>query len=141
MQQQQTHCSPAAAVAHCVVPVHTLNCCMGCISNLRYMMQEASIIGTIEDFMWLKLHLVQPSPAAAMSTSNRQSPTATSSMLTPPYSITTLQVHSLCPAHPTALQKQLPVAPLPDMPYPCSESVPPRWGAKPSTLCALLHKP
>ncbi|KAL3150654.1 hypothetical protein ABBQ32_000453 [Trebouxia sp. C0010 RCD-2024] len=53
--------------------------------------KEAGIIGTIEDFMWLKLHLVQPSLAASMSTSNRQSPTATSSMLSPPYSITTLQ--------------------------------------------------
>ena len=55
-------------------------------------MQEASIISTIEDFMWLKLHLVQPSAPASISTSNRQSPSASSSMLSPPYSIKTLQV-------------------------------------------------
>ena len=61
-------------------------------SHWQCMMQEASIVGTIEDFMWLKLHLVQPSSAASMSSSSRQSPAATSSMLSPPFSITTLQV-------------------------------------------------
>ena len=65
-----------------------------CTFQTACIMQETSIIGTIEDFMWLKLHLVQPSSAASMSTSNRQSPTATSSMLSPPYTITTLQVSS-----------------------------------------------
>lgn len=54
-------------------------------------LQEAAIIGTIEDFMWLKLHTVQYSQAAAPAGSSRFSPPPSSSQLAQAYTISMLQ--------------------------------------------------
>lgn len=53
--------------------------------------QDSSIIGTIEDFMWLKLHMVQPSTSSAISSASRLSPTSSSNLLSPTYTMTALQ--------------------------------------------------
>ncbi|DBA96661.1 TPA: hypothetical protein ACH3X1_015516 [Trebouxia sp. C0004] len=52
--------------------------------------QEQAIISTIEDFMWLKLHMVQPT-APSSSPNPRLSPNSSSNLLTPAYSLTNLQ--------------------------------------------------
>ena len=51
-------------------------------------MQETAVIATIEDFMWLKLHMVQPS--ASSSTAN-SSPNSASHLLSPSYTMAALQ--------------------------------------------------
>ena len=52
--------------------------------------QEQAIISTIEDFMWLKLHMVQPT-AHSSSSNPRLSPNSSSTLLTPAYSLSNLQ--------------------------------------------------
>lgn len=50
------------------------------------------MIATIEDFMWLKLHMVQPTASSSAVTSSRLSPTSSSNLLSPSYTIAALQV-------------------------------------------------
>ena len=53
-------------------------------------MQEQAIISTIEDFMRLKLHMVQPAVPAS-SPNPRLSPNSSSNLLTPAYFLANLQ--------------------------------------------------
>jgi len=50
------------------------------------------VIATIEDFMWLKLHMVQPTASSSAATSSRLSPTSSSNLLSPSYTMAALQV-------------------------------------------------
>lgn len=52
--------------------------------------QEQAIISTIEDFMWLKLHMVQPTSPSS-SPNPRLSPNSSSNLLTPAYTLSNLQ--------------------------------------------------
>ncbi|DBA91772.1 TPA: hypothetical protein ACH3X1_003362 [Trebouxia sp. C0004] len=53
--------------------------------------REPTVIATIEDFMWLKLHMVQPTASSPTATSSRLSPTSSSKLLSPSYTMAALQ--------------------------------------------------
>ncbi len=60
--------------------------------ELLVCVQEPTVIATIEDFMWLKLHMVQPTASSSAATSGRLSPTSSSNLLSPSYTMAALQV-------------------------------------------------
>lgn len=53
--------------------------------------REPIVIATIEDFMWLKLHMVQPTASSSAATSSRLSPTSSSNLLSLSYTMAALQ--------------------------------------------------